>query len=75
MTDKRVGGWHGVGVTRRVAAVVARSASLHRAAQAQKGRQRPQLTKVIVMLDFLMIAYGVGFFIVAILYVVACEKM
>jgi hypothetical protein len=32
-------------------------------------------TRVIVMLDFLMIAYGVGFFVVAILYVMACEKM
>jgi hypothetical protein len=27
------------------------------------------------MLDFLMLVYGVGFFAVAILYVVACEKM
>jgi len=27
------------------------------------------------MLDFLMIAHGVGFFVVAILYVLACEKM
>jgi len=27
------------------------------------------------MLDFLMIVYGVGFFVVAILYVLACEKM
>jgi hypothetical protein len=27
------------------------------------------------MLDFLMIAYGVGFFVVAILYALACEKM
>jgi hypothetical protein len=32
-------------------------------------------TRVIVMLDFLMIAYGVGFFAAAVLYVVACEKM
>ncbi len=31
--------------------------------------------EVIAMLDFLMIAYGVGFFVVAILYVLACEKM
>jgi hypothetical protein len=30
---------------------------------------------VIAMLDFLMIAYGVGFFVAAILYVLACEKM
>jgi len=27
------------------------------------------------MLDFLMIAGGVAFFVVAILYVLACEKM
>jgi len=27
------------------------------------------------MFDFLMIGYGVGFFVIAILYVVACEKM
>jgi hypothetical protein len=27
------------------------------------------------MLDFLMIAYGVGFFVVATLYALACEKM
>jgi hypothetical protein len=26
-------------------------------------------------LDFLMIAYGVGFFAAAILYVLACERM
>jgi hypothetical protein len=31
--------------------------------------------RVIVMLDFLMIAYGVGFFVAAVLYVLACEKM
>jgi hypothetical protein len=30
---------------------------------------------VIAMLDFLMIAYGVGFFAAAILYVLACERM
>jgi hypothetical protein len=36
---------------------------------------RPRLTRVIVMLDFLMIAAGAGFFVVAILYVVACERM
>ncbi len=35
----------------------------------------PGNCEVIVMLDFLMIAYGVGFFAVAILYVLACEKM
>jgi hypothetical protein len=28
-----------------------------------------------LMLDFLMIAYGVGFFVVAIFYVLACERM
>jgi hypothetical protein len=41
----------------------------------RSGLHRPQLKRVIVMLDSLMIAYGVGFFIVAILYVTACEKM
>ena len=35
----------------------------------------PGTCEVIAMLDFLMIAYGVGFFVVAILYVLACEKM
>lgn len=35
----------------------------------------PGNCEVIVMLDFLMIAYGVGFFVVAILYVLACERM
>lgn len=29
----------------------------------------------VVMLDFLMILYGAGFFAVAILYGLACEKM
>jgi hypothetical protein len=31
--------------------------------------------EVVAMLDFLMIAYGVGFFAAAILYVLACERM
>jgi hypothetical protein len=31
--------------------------------------------KVIVVLDFLMLVYGIGFFAVSILYVLACEKM
>jgi hypothetical protein len=35
----------------------------------------PQLTRVMVMLDFLMIVAGVGFFVAAILYVLACEQM
>jgi hypothetical protein len=35
----------------------------------------PSLRRVMIMLDFLMIAGGVGFFVVAILYVIACEKM
>ncbi len=35
----------------------------------------PGNCEVIVMLDFLMVAYGVGFFAAAILYVLACEKM
>jgi hypothetical protein len=34
-----------------------------------------QAQRVVWMLDFLMIAYGVSFFVVAILYVLACEKM
>jgi hypothetical protein len=34
-----------------------------------------QLEGVGAMLDFLMVALGVGFFVVAILYVLACEKM
>jgi hypothetical protein len=29
----------------------------------------------MLMLDFLMIVYGVGFFGIAILYGLACEKM
>jgi hypothetical protein len=36
---------------------------------------RQTLLRVVVMLDFLMIAYGVGFFAAAILYVLACERM
>ena len=31
--------------------------------------------KVIVVLDFLMLVYVIGFFAVSILYVLACEKM
>jgi hypothetical protein len=31
--------------------------------------------EVLVMLDFLMIAYGVGFFVLSIFYGLACEKM
>ena len=31
--------------------------------------------EVIIMLDFLMVAYGVGFFAATILYVLACERM
>ena len=34
-----------------------------------------EVHKGSVMLDFLMIAYGVGFFVIAILYSLACEKM
>jgi hypothetical protein len=30
---------------------------------------------VIVVLDVLMLVYGIGFFAVSILYVLACEKM
>lgn len=29
----------------------------------------------VVMLDFLMLIYGVGFFAIAVLYGLACEKM
>jgi hypothetical protein len=38
-------------------------------------RPPPTALRTIAMLDFLMIAYGVVFFVVAILYVLACEKM
>jgi hypothetical protein len=31
--------------------------------------------RVITMLDFVMIAIGVGFFVASILYVLACERM
>jgi hypothetical protein len=31
--------------------------------------------KVIAMLDFVMIALGVGFFVASVLYVLACERM
>ena len=34
-----------------------------------------EIHKGSAMLDFLMIAYGVGFFVIAILYSLACEKM
>jgi hypothetical protein len=44
-----------------------------RALDAQSGP--PGSCEVIAMLDFLMIAYGVGFFAAAILYVLACERM
>jgi predicted membrane-bound dolichyl-phosphate-mannose-protein mannosyltransferase len=33
------------------------------------------LSKVIAMLDVAMIAIGVGFFVAAVLYVLACERM
>jgi hypothetical protein len=46
-----------------------------RAGHARRSPCFPQRTRVVVMLDFLMIAGGVGFFVVAILYVIACEKM
>jgi hypothetical protein len=58
-----------------VSGCFAASGTVVGAGQERSGRYHPQHTKVIVMLDFLMIAYGVGFFVVAILYVVACEKM
>jgi hypothetical protein len=31
--------------------------------------------EVITMLDFVMLAIGVGFFVASILYVLACERM
>ena len=34
-----------------------------------------RLTQVIAMLDVVMIALGVGFFVAAVLYVLACERM
>ena len=33
------------------------------------------LIEVIGMLDFVMIALGVGFFVASVLYVLACERM
>jgi hypothetical protein len=45
----------------------------HRALDTQSGP--PGNCEVVAMLDFLMIGYGVGFFVVAILYVLACERM
>jgi hypothetical protein len=33
------------------------------------------LSKVIAMLDVVMIAIGVGFFVASVLYVLACERM
>ena len=34
-----------------------------------------EILSKVAMLDFLMIAYGVGFFVLSIFYVLACEKM
>jgi hypothetical protein len=34
-----------------------------------------KLSKVVVMLDVVMLAIGVGFFVASILYVLACERM
>jgi hypothetical protein len=49
---------------------------LGQASEALAGRPAPKTVEGhVAMLDFLMIAYGVGFFVVAILYVLACEKM
>jgi hypothetical protein len=42
---------------------------------ARPGRATLLHPKVLVVLDFLMLVYGVGFFVVATLYVLACEKM
>jgi hypothetical protein len=45
------------------------------AGQTPKVLHLSHFIRVVVMFDFLMIAYGAGFFVAAILYVVACEKM
>jgi hypothetical protein len=45
------------------------------AGQTPKVLHLSRFIRVVVMFDFLMIAYGAGFFGAAILYVVACEKM
>jgi hypothetical protein len=58
----------------RVAAVPATSTRVVDADHAFVACRR-KITRVIVMLDFLMVAGGVAFFVVAILYVLACEKM
>ena len=40
-----------------------------------RNASRPHTAWIAAMPDFLMIAYGVGFFAIAILYVLACERM
>jgi hypothetical protein len=35
----------------------------------------PNPVEVIAMLDFVLLAIGVGFFVASILYVLACERM
>jgi hypothetical protein len=45
------------------------------AEQTRVGPHCREITRIIIMLDFLMVAGGVAFFGVAILYVLACEKM
>ena len=40
-----------------------------------RNESRPHISWIVAVPDFLMIAYGVGFFAIAILYVLACEKM
>jgi hypothetical protein len=71
----RTGEWYGVGVSGSFAAALMPLGSGSGGGRARRDPHHPQITRVIVMLDFLMLAYGVGFFIVAILYVIACEKM
>jgi hypothetical protein len=62
-------------VSRWIATAPAAAATVSGADPVRPGQLSRQLTRVVDMLDFLMIAYGVGFFAVAILYVLACEKM
>jgi hypothetical protein len=63
-----VAGW------RPVVGVSGRIGCGRRNLMGEPGASRP-LSRVVAMLDFLMVAYGVGFFAAAILYVLACEKM
>jgi ribosomal protein L37AE/L43A len=59
----------------KLAAVFATLPAVFGAGCAYRTPHCRNLTRVVVMLDLLMIAYGVGFFVAALFYVVACEKM